>query len=95
MCVRPILEYDVLLKCFFYLLANNKRPCTCWILQVPERGDGLVYANDICLHSIANDAEENRGPIIFHILDPTSTHQLTLVLKISVKCYWLPGIFNF
>ena len=29
----------------FYLLANNKRPC--WILQVPEWGDGLVYANDM------------------------------------------------
>ena len=33
----------------------------------------------ICLHSIANDAEENPGPIIFHIIDSTSTHLLTLV----------------
>ena len=33
----------------------------------------------ICLHPIANDAEENPGPIIFHIIDPTSTHLLTLV----------------
>ena len=36
----------------------------------------------ICLHPIANDAEENPGPIIFHIVDPTSTHLLTLVLYI-------------
>ena len=33
----------------------------------------------ICLHSIANDAEENPGPIIFHIIDPASTQLLTLV----------------
>ena len=33
----------------------------------------------ICLHRIANDAEEIPGPIIFHIIDPTSTHLLTLV----------------
>ena len=51
------------LEMLFYLLANNKRPC--WILQVLERGDGLVYANDIvqCLHPIENDAEENPGPM--------------------------------
>ena len=35
------------------------------MLQVLEWGDGLVYANDIlqCLHPIANEAEENAGPI--------------------------------
>ena len=33
----------------------------------------------ICLNPIANDAEENPGSIIFHIIDPTSTHLLTLV----------------
>ena len=38
----------------------------------------------ICLHSIANDAEENPGPIIFHIIDPTSTHLLTLVFLSQV-----------
>ena len=32
-----------------------------------------------CLHPIAEDAEENPGPIILHIIDPTSTHLLTLV----------------
>ena len=25
-----------------------------------------------CLHPIANDVEENPGPTIFHIIDPTS-----------------------
>lgn len=36
--------------------------------------DGLVYANDMlqCLHPIANDMEENPGPTMFNIIDPTS-----------------------
>ena len=64
------------LNVFFYLLANNKRPC--WILQV--RNEVMVwFMKMICLHLIANDAEENPGPIIFHIIDPNSTHLLTLV----------------
>ena len=25
-----------------------------------------------CLHPVANDVEENPGPTIFHIIDPTS-----------------------
>ena len=56
----------------------------------------MVYANNMlqCVHPIANDAEENPGPIVFHNIDPTSTHLLTLCF-FSVKCYWLPGIFNF
>ena len=32
----------------------------------------------ICLHPIANGAKENPVPIIFHIIDPKSTHLLTL-----------------
>ena len=64
-CARPILEYDVLLKCFFIYLPTIK---------------GLVgyykFRNDMrqCLHPIANDVEENTGPTIFHIIDPTSAH---------------------
>ena len=45
-CARSLLEYDaydVLLKCV--LPANIKRRC--WILQVVEKGDVLVYTNDV------------------------------------------------
>ena len=36
----------------------------------------MVYANYMvqCLHPITNDVEENSGPTIFHIIDPTSAH---------------------
>ena len=46
--------YDVLLKCV--LPANIKG--LCWTLQVAERGDVLVYTNDVlqCLHYIAYKA---------------------------------------
>ena len=42
-----------------------------WFMQI------ICYVQ--CLHPIANDAEETPGPIIFHIIDSTSTHLLTLV----------------
>ena len=63
-CARPILEYDVLLKCFFIFLPTIK-----------DVVGYYKFRNDMrqCLHPIANDVEENPGPTIFNIIDPTST----------------------
>ena len=34
----------------------------------------FIRCNDMlqCLHPVGNDVEENPGPTIFHIIDPTS-----------------------
>ena len=70
-CARPILEYGVLLKCFFIYLPTIKD----LVGYYKFRNEVMVWFMEmICLRPIANDAEENPGPIIFHIIDPKSTY---------------------
>ena len=67
---------DVLFECV--LLTNVET--SCWTIQNVERSEVLVFTqmtfyniyNQLIIRQ-ANDVEENPGPTIFDIIDPTTT----------------------
>ena len=41
-----------------------------------------------CLHPVANDVEENPGPTIFHIIDPTSADSTGFLAFLTFRLFW-------